>query len=158
MNYLARSQSGYSLLEVLVSVVVLSVGLLGIAALQVNSVRYNHSAYLRSIATAQATNMADRMRGNYAGVKAGYYNAISGIPSANNCTTCSTADIATLDAFQWNSDNASLLPLGQGTVVKNGSKYIITIRWDNNRTGATGLGCSGNAGVDLTCFPLEIQL
>jgi type IV pilus assembly protein PilV len=151
-------KNGFSLVEILVSVAVLAVGLLGLAALQVNTIRYNHSAQLRSVAISQATSMIDRMRANYAGVKAGLYDNLSGIPTAISCTGCSTSQIAQRDLYQWNTSNAALLPLGQGTVVNNGTQYTVTIRWDNNRTGATGLGCSSNPTVDLTCLIMEVQL
>ena len=158
MGTLSRFQHGFSLLEVLISVVVLAVGLLGIAALQVNTIRYNHSAQLRSIAISQANSMIDRMRANYTGVKAGSYNNISITPSNPSCSTCSSSETAQRDAYQWNSANALPLPSGRGTVSKNGSQYTVIIRWDNNRTGATGLGCSSNAQVDLTCLSVEVQL
>ena len=158
MEKIGSKHNGFTLLEVLISVVVLAVGLLGIAAMQVSMIRYNHSAQLRSIATFQVDNMIDRMRANYAGLKLGYYNNISGITSNPNCSSCTNSQIAQLDAYQWNTNNASMLPAGQGTVSSNGSTYTITLRWDNSRSGATGLSCSGNAKVDLTCLIVEVQL
>ena len=151
-------QRGSTMVEILVSVVVIAIGLLGIAALQGNSIGFNHSAHLRSIATSQASNMADRMRANPDGRDSGAYNTISGIPSNPSCTTCTPTEMAVKDTYQWNSINATLLPSGQGTVVRNGTRYTITIRWDGNRTGATGTNCSGNTNVDLSCFILEVQL
>jgi len=158
MELLCKQDDGFSLLEVLISVVILAVGLLGIAALQVNMIRYNHSAQLRSIAIAQVSNMIDRMRANYVGVKAGSYNNISGTPAAPNCTVCTSSQTAQLDTHQWNSANALLLPAGQGTVISNGNQYTLTLRWDNNRSGATGTACSSNSQVDLTCLIVEVQL
>ncbi|WP_133129559.1 type IV pilus modification protein PilV [Legionella yabuuchiae] len=153
-----HNQAAFSLLEVLISVVVLAIGLLGIAAMQLNMIRYNHSAHLRSIAIAQVNNMIDSMRANYAGVEAGHYNAISGIPPDPACSNCSSSQIAQRDAHIWNSYNSELLPSGQGTVTNNGSTHTITVHWDNNRTGATGLGCGANPQVDLTCLTVEVQL
>ena len=57
-----HKQTGSSLLEVLVAVVILAFGLLGLAGLQISSVKSSHSAYLRSQATLLAYDMADRMR------------------------------------------------------------------------------------------------
>lgn len=153
-----HNQAGFSLLEVLISVVVLAVGLLGIAAMQLNMIRYNHSAHMRSIAIAQANNMIDSMRANYAGIKSGQYNSISGIPAEPTCTTCSATETAQRDAHIWNTYNSELLPSGQGTVASNGNTFTITVRWDNNRTGATGMGCSGNDQVDLACHIVEVEL
>lgn len=150
--------SGFSMIEVLVSVIVLAVGLLGLAALQISMIRYNNSAQMRSIAIAQATDMLDRMRSNYAGITSGYYNNISGTPSNPNCTTCSSQEIAQSDTYQWNSANQDLLPSGQGTVVGVGNLYTVTVYWDNTHSGALGTGCSGNAAVDLTCLQIQVQL
>ena len=57
-------QSGFSLLEVLIAIVVTSIGLLGLAAMQATGLRNNHSAYHRSQATVLAYDIADRMRSN----------------------------------------------------------------------------------------------
>lgn len=150
-------QAGFSLLEVLISIIVLTIGLLGVAALQGSSIRYNHSAQLRAIAIAQGHSMADRIKANKAGAEAGAYNAVSGTPSQTSCTACTPTQLAQYDAWKWNTVNASLLPSGQGTVTGNNNRYTITVRWDGNRTGAAGLGCSGNKKVDLDCFSMEIQ-
>jgi len=65
MPYMARSGArGFTLVEVLVTVVVISVGLLGIAALQTTSLRSNHESYLRTQATAFADDIIDRIRSN----------------------------------------------------------------------------------------------
>ncbi len=151
---------GFTLLEILVSVVVLSIGLLGLAALQSTSMRFNHDASLRSIATSQVNAMIDYMRANPQGITAGNYNNISGIPgSAPNCSTvCTPAQIATLNAFQWNTDNATYLPSGRGTVTANGALFRVTVMWDNDRSGALGTNCSGNHAVDLTCLTMQVRI
>ncbi len=59
-----RGNEGFTLLEILVAVLVLSIGLLGIAGLQVTGLRFNHSAYARTQATLLAYELADRMRAN----------------------------------------------------------------------------------------------
>lgn len=158
MKQLINKQKGFSLLEVLISAVVLAVGMLGIASLQLNAIRYNNSAQLRSIAIAQAGNMIDRMMANGEGINAGSYNNISGTPSLPVCSTCTPGQIAQRDVYLWNTGNSQLLPSGQGTIVRSGNQFTVTIRWDNERNGATGLGCSGNAAVDMTCLIVEVQL
>ena len=154
----SANNRGFSLIEVLVTLVVLSIGLLGLATLQLNATRYNYQSHLSSIAISQVQNMADRMRANITGLDAGAYNNISGTPSDPGCNPCSPTQTAQLDAFQWNTANAALLPNGQGTVTANGNIYTITVMWDNDRTGATGTGCSGDTAVDLTCMALTIRL
>src|SRR3569833_497143 len=95
-------QRGFTMKEVLVSVVVLSVGMLGVAGLQATGPRTNHSAYLRSQAPALAYDMIDRMRANKTAITSGAYNAI--YSATNNycnpgCITagCSAANMAAYD-------------------------------------------------------------
>ncbi|MDZ7810693.1 MAG: type IV pilus modification protein PilV [Arhodomonas sp.] len=63
MNHRQR-QKGFTLIEVLIAVVVLSVGLLGVLALQVNTLAFSHSAYLTSVASVQAMDLEERIRVN----------------------------------------------------------------------------------------------
>ncbi len=116
---MTNKQSGFTLIEVLVAIVVLSLGLLGLAGLQAASLRNNQAAYYRGIATQQAYDMADRMRANLAGVSAGNYNNITAtIPADPGCFSsgCTAANMAITDHFQWNTANAALLPNGVGSV------------------------------------------
>jgi type IV pilus assembly protein PilV len=128
------------MIDVLVAMVVLSIGLLGLAGLQATGLRYNHGAYLSTQATLQAYDMADRMRANMAGVDNGDYDGIKGLtaPPVNcalaNCS--SPADMAKYDAYQWNLDNKNLLPSGKGTVTKTASLYTIKVTWDDAGQGS----------------------
>lgn len=123
------------MIDVLIALVVLSIGLLGLAGLQATGLRYNQGAFFRTQATLLAYGMADRMRANTAGVTAGNYNAItpgSVSSSPPNCVgaVCSSSQIAQYDAAQWEADVQSLLPSGQGKVTGNGNGvYTITVSW-----------------------------
>lgn len=114
-------QAGFTLLEILVAIVVVSLGLLGLAGLQAASLINNQTAQHRSIATQQAYDMADRIRANLAGVRAGNYNNLAAnTPVDPACFTavagCSVANMAVTDHSQWNANNGRLLPAGVGTV------------------------------------------
>lgn len=145
------------MVEILVTIVILSIGLLGLAGLQASGLKNNQSAFLRTVAMQQAYDMADRIRANAAGQKAGDYDAISGTPSDPNCISsgCTAAQMAQYDAYDWNTDNTAQLPSGQGTVTRSGNMFTVTLMWDDDHTGATGTNCSGNTTVDLTCFSLS---
>lgn len=158
MGFNKLKESGISLIEVLISVLVIAVGLLGIAGLQLSIIKANHSAELRALAISQVNNIIDRMQANYEGVEAGHYDNASGTPSKPSCTTCTVSETATKDINEWNTTNSFLLPNGQGTVSKNGDTHTVTLFWDNERTGATGLNCSGDSEVDLTCLRFEVKL
>ncbi|MCX7101946.1 MAG: type IV pilus modification protein PilV, partial [Methylobacter sp.] len=62
-----KQTAGFTLIEVLIAMLVLAVGLLGLAGLQATSLKSNQSAYNRSQATQLAYDLADRMRANVAG-------------------------------------------------------------------------------------------
>jgi type IV pilus assembly protein PilV len=113
-------QRGFTLLEILVAIVVLSIGLLGLAGLQAISLNNNQIAYYRSLASQQANDMAERMRANLAGVTAGSYDNLSAtLPTNPSCISsgCTTlANVAVTDHFQWLTNTAAILPGGAGTV------------------------------------------
>jgi len=137
------AQGGFTLLEILVAIVVLSIGLLGLAALQVVSLNNNQSAYYRSIATQQAYDMADRIRSNPAGFIAGEYDDLDEtIPvAAPACTTtaCTAAEMAVSDHARWNTNNQRLLPEGEGTVVGDDGSFVITVTWTEKTTIVDGV-------------------
>jgi type IV pilus assembly protein PilV len=156
---------GFTLLEILIAIVVLSFGLMGLAGIQAVGIKNTHSANLRTLAIQQAYDMADRMRANADGVISGQYSALPAtlpatIPADPGCisTGCSSSQLRDYDQRLWNLNNSAMLPSGTGGVVLAtgatipNKRYIITVMWDDNRTGATGLGCGGNPTVDLTCF------
>ena len=151
---------GFTLLEVLIAVVVLSFGLMGLAGIQAVGVRNTHSANLRTLAVQQAYDMADRMRANATGVTNGNYSAITAtIPADPGCisTVCIPADLATYDQFVWNTNNAAMLPSGSGTVAVAGvtpnQTYVITVMWNDYRVAIPGVAC----GVDITCFKVTFR-
>ncbi|HJP07976.1 MAG TPA: type IV pilus modification protein PilV [Arenicellales bacterium] len=134
---------GFTLLEVLIALVIFSFGLLALAALMTKGLQFNTSSLHRSYASTQAYDIADRMRANRLGLESPYYygdiKPPAGDPPTCQCNkdcSCETAEaMATFDAWQWNYDNATLLPSGGGTVEKSGSTYRITVTWDDDRDG-----------------------
>ena len=153
---LTNGSAGFTLIEILISVVVLAIGLLGMAALQMNGLRNNQSAYFRAQATQLAYDMADRMRTNIVEARdaasGGTYN--HGTSTTNNCATgpCTTAQMTGYDFSQWNAELTAQLPSGTGRVcIDNtpndgtsalpacdgaGTVYAIKVWWDDNRSGA----------------------
>jgi type IV pilus assembly protein PilV len=81
------------------------------------------------------------MRVNREGVEAGAYDAITppAVSVSDICLSsgCTSAELAAIDAAEWQSSTASALPLGQGNVTANGDgTYTITVAWDEDRSGA----------------------
>lgn len=113
-----KKNSGFTLIEVLIAVVILAGGLLGLAALQAASLKNNQSAYNRSQATQLAYDMADRIRANVPG--AGTYtgtlpSAATAKPNCLTTTGCSQTDMASNDLKEWDTA-LKTLPRGEGIV------------------------------------------
>jgi type IV pilus assembly protein PilV len=143
MKRRGRKARGFTLVEVLISVFVLSIGLLGLAGLQVTGLQNNHSAYLRSQATILAYDMAERMRANPVGLANGLYDDPNGTMShTGGCTTaCTPVEMAGHDLYEL-SNAAS--PLSVGRLLPGGS--IIVCRDDNPEfDSATAIDCENNA-------------
>ncbi len=156
----SKRQCGLGLVEILVTIVLVSIGVLGIAGLHMASLKTSQNAYMRTIAMLQAYDMADRIRANTEGAYACAYNNIVSAPNDPNCISsgCTAGQLAAYDAFDWNSSNAYLLPLGQGTVTGDSGTFLITVMWDEERAGATGTGCDPSDASDLICFRMTIRL
>jgi len=158
----ALRSGGFTLIEVLVAVLVLSVGLLGIASLQATSMRHNNDASMQTRASYIASDMADRMRSN-SSVSAAYignYAAAPFGPGNGSCeaVTCGTAQMVVNDIAEWNT-LLTQLPAGQGTITLiAGGLFNITVRWDEARTGANGTGCNPSVPADLRCLSITTQL
>ena len=122
------------MVEVLIAMVVMVVGLLGAAGMQVSSMRSHHDAYERTIALHQVSDMADRMRANMPGVAAGLYQNNNNPPD-QVCTgagvNCTVQQIVDYDFFNWNRDNARLLPDAAGAVAAPNADglFTITLNW-----------------------------
>ena len=120
---------GFTLIEVLVALVILSVGLLGLAGLQTTGIRNNHSANLRSQATIMAYDIADRIRANKANVDA-YAIAIDGDSEGGET-------IAESDMAEWLSNLSERLPSGDGSIEINAEIVTIQVQWNDSRDNDT---------------------
>ena len=114
MQIISRPR-GFTILEVLIALLVFSLGLLGMAGLLVISVKTNHSAYLRTQASFLAQSMGDRMRANVPRVWAGDYDGTytGSTGDTDPCaggTACTRENIATRDKAQWETQLGDQLP------------------------------------------------
>lgn len=131
-----RAQHGFTLLEALVSLVILSIGLLGVAKLVVGAVHADDSAYMRGQATQLAYQMLDSMRANRPAVSD---NAYAGAAANSDCVTaaCSPDTLAAEDLYEWQQRLAQALPSGTGIVaiapdVNGYPVATITVGWDDS--------------------------
>ena len=131
-----NKNTGFTLIEVLIAMLVLAVGLLGLAGLQATSLSNSQSAYNRSQATQLADDLADRMRANIPGVAT--YTTGSPAPIANCLTPtgCTPTQMAQNDLYEWNLVITTALPSGAGTIAVAAGVFTITISWtDKNNNG-----------------------
>lgn len=140
------AQRGFTMIEVLVAVLVLAIGLIGLASLQGVSLQFNNSAYLRSQATNLAYDMADRVRANRrAALTTGAYDLAVVDP------TPAPGTVAETDLNEWRTALQNNLPVGTGgvEVTLPGENLTIVVCWDDSRgAGADGapLACGGLMG------------
>lgn len=127
---------GFGLLEVLITIVILAIGLLGLAGLQATSLNYNHSAYNRTQASLLVYDIVDRMRANQAGIN-NYLTpgSPSNIASCKTVAGCSASSMAQVDLFEWNQAINDSLPSGAGAITQAGSVFTVSITWDDDRDG-----------------------
>lgn len=122
---------GITLIEVLVTVVILAFGLLGLASMQANSLKNNHSAFLRSQATYIAYEMFDRMRANRTvAIDSGSYN----IAMTDSAPTSAGSTVASGDLFIFFTA-LSNLPEGDGAIACDTGTNICTVQvqWNDTR-------------------------
>jgi len=168
LKFNLQKQQAFTLVEVMVAMVVFSIGLLGLAGLQSLGMQNNQTAFFRTLAMQQAYNMSDRMRENIVGVKAGNYNAITKTAGTlgTNCitSTCAPAALASFDQFEWNTNNATQLPQGQGTVTSVGGQFVICVMWNELKIPApampdcTAIPSTYNPKTEFKFYALRVEL
>ncbi len=169
---LRNRQTGLTLVEVLVSVVILSIGLVGVAGLQAMSLKNNQSAFMRSQATALAYDIADRMRSNVLSANTGLYDPTAAA-TTSGCTStsgCSEQQMAENDLAEWNAAITTYLPMGQGYVCVDstpddgtgfgdpqcdgsGTGLAVKIWWDDDRDGVIN-----NTATNTERLAITVQL
>jgi type IV pilus assembly protein PilV len=135
----AAAHRGFTLVEVLVSLVVLSIGLLGMAKMVMVSSHSNDSAYLRSQATALAYQAKDSMRANLTASTAnGYATAMGVMPAAQgtcSAAACASGALALSDVYWWKQHLQNALPAGTGSITTSATFPVIAtvvVQWDDS--------------------------
>ncbi|GGX55164.1 type IV pilus modification protein PilV [Saccharospirillum salsuginis] len=138
-----KYQAGLGLIEVLISVLVLAVGLLGFAGLQTQAIRMNYDAFQRTRASLLAEELFDRMRANreVAMTSENYFHDFGdALPQINkSCViddsetdplgnTCTTAELAKWDLRNWLQRLQNNSPGASAEVVRTDGVYLVTIR------------------------------
>jgi len=161
----SENQIGFTLIEVLVTLIVVAIGLLGLANLQTVGLRNNHSVNLTSQAIWLANDITDRMRSN----NTANYNGIA--PQQFNCSDpqqpCTPQQMAANDLWEWNQAINRALPNANTVVCIDsnpldnqdcvnanaanipGTPFMVRITWDDP--------AQANGRQQLTTFFLRWQ-
>lgn len=150
MNAAARlrvRQGGFSMIEVLISLVLIAVAMLGQAGLQANALRFAKSGALRMQAVFLSNELAERMESNKTGAIAGNYVVASAsstvLTSATDCMTsaCSSSVLAAYDMAEWTARVAATLPSATWQITQtttgNPSTYSMVLSWQDRRADST---------------------
>lgn len=147
------SARGFTLVEVLVALVVLSIGLLGIASLQLSSLRWNQGASARSQATLLAYDIVDRMRANQKSATTGEYDQAYGAATGN------AGSVSLADKQRWKTLLGQTLPSGDGMIERSATgtttTFRITIRWDDTHGAVNAQQATDDPTVT---FVMETQI
>lgn len=138
-------QRGFTLLEVLIAVVILSIGLLGMATLMMTSVQASQGAYLRGQASLLAYDFSERTRLNHALASSAddYLLDANDSPGERpECGDdgCTDIEQAQLDLHQWQTMLASSIPGARANITRSNNQYSVEIIWVESSAleGATG--------------------
>ena len=151
---LSNRQLGFSLIEVLIALVIMSVGMLGIAGLYVQSLQAGRTSMFRHQAVSLAGDVADRIRANpTAGI------AYAGIGANNNCVAanidCDVVGMAANDIWVWDMQAVNSLPNGDVVVAFDDTVappiYTITVSW--NEPGMTAVAIPPSYGITIPVNP-----
>lgn len=128
-----QREHGFSLMEVLIAMLVLAIGLLGLASLQAQSLKFNHDSYVRSQATILAGEMMDKLRADPLN---NYTDGVLAPIVPDNCANPALISSATplVQKCFWLNDIQSRLPAGTGTILVNPSDpqlVDVTILWSD---------------------------
>jgi type IV pilus assembly protein PilV len=124
---------GFTLVEVLIALIIMSVGMLGIAGLYVHSMQAGRTSMFRHNAVILAGDIADRIRANPRAAVA-YAGAGADNGCVNGGVNCTPAQMAAHDILLWDQQALNTLPNGDVTIVFNNGvvppTYQITVSWD----------------------------
>ncbi|RYZ13186.1 MAG: type IV pilus modification protein PilV [Comamonadaceae bacterium] len=143
---------GSSLVEVLVGLVVLSLGVLAMAGIAVAAQRMAKMSQYESLAMQAATEIAERMRANVPGFEAGAYELAGGAASAadpRGCVAlrCTPGEIAAVDLAEWSGSLAQRLPEGRAVVRRDVAHALVAEVWVRWRDPDLRLGAGSTLSV-----------
>ncbi len=157
-----RNYRGDTTIEVLVTVLILAVGVLGVAAMQVTTLKNLNSSYTAGIAEIVAVDFSERMRANPTAALADNYVHSAAPGTFIDCAAnaCTLTQLAAYDVGSWWVVLGATLPSASGQVTRNPgtNTFVVTVRWDDDRSGSTGINCPVQSAGDRDCYQLNVTI
>ncbi|MBI1772241.1 MAG: type IV pilus modification protein PilV [Burkholderiales bacterium] len=172
-----NKQKGVSMVEIIVTMVIVAIGLLGVASLQANTLKYLKGANYRSEATQAAYDISDRMRANGqaikdkdTGINPNFYSyqtaysstvaALPTVPSCSNVNNCTAQEVANKDVAEWLRNLGVRMYGGAGYITLNAAGgYDVTVMWKEPNMTAVDPSCPTGAppapGAGVRCINLR---
>jgi type IV pilus assembly protein PilV len=169
---------GFTLIEILVAMLILAVGVLGVASLQMSTYKQLQMSHNFGTAAMLAGDMADRMMANPTRVLAlsDNYNHTSSTGTPPDCASidCTPTQLSVYDKSVWQTQvtgniasgtkTPGSLPSGSGSVARipGTQNFVVTVRWDDDLSGSTGTNCAmdpnspAQTAADLDCYRLTV--
>ncbi|WNC67628.1 type IV pilus modification protein PilV [Thalassotalea nanhaiensis] len=145
--------NGFSLMEVLITMIIISFGMLGLAKLQLNAMVEVQSASYSNKAASFALQMTEAIAANPTALTSYQLSSTQQVTSQISClaNNCTSPELAKHDVKLWQSNVSKSLPSGQAEIEVTSTQAKVTVRWDQNRNGSTGLNCPPLSSSDLEC-------
>lgn len=169
-----KTQTGASMVEIVVTIIIIAIGLLGVASLQANTMRYLKVANQRTEATQAAYDLSERMRANGQGVRdsatgatsytymTDYATTVSSLPAMPTCAVarCTPAEVAAMDINEWQRGLANRLVDGAGYIVPVvPTGYDVIVMWKETNMTTIDPNCPNGAptapGTGVRCFTVR---
>jgi type IV pilus assembly protein PilV len=169
-------QAGVSLIEVLVAVVIFSFGILALAGLQLNALKYQKGAWSRAGATTAIVDLSEKMQANRFAARDGDYNLggsytelLGSPPEPSGCDAtvgrdivirgdnwpgiCAPNEIAQNDLNEWFSSISENLPQGVGRLTGDAvNGFVATVMWFDK----DAVNADGEPVASVTCAPNDL--